>query len=130
MLGSLQSAAHWNPSPPPTEIQSSLIGPWPSRLRAGPAHEPYVSGKVVRKEISRLNNYGQAGERYRTFEPWERDELISNLVTNLKQCNQDIQARMVWHFSQCDEEYGRRVAEGLGIDAATVPPVPAASARV
>jgi catalase len=88
-----------------------------------------VSGKVVRQEISRTNNYGQAGDRYRAFEPWERDDLILNLVTQLKQCNKDIQERMVWHFSQCDEEYGRRVADGLGIDASKVPPVPAAVAH-
>jgi catalase len=94
-----------------------------------PAHEPFVSGKVVRQEISRINNYGQAGERYRAFEPWERDELISNLVTNLKQCNRDIQERMVWHLSQADAEYGRRVADGLGIDASKVPPVPASVAH-
>ena len=51
-------------------------------------------------------------------------------MTQLEQCNQDIQERMVWHLSQCDDEYGRRVAEGLGIDAAEdVPPVPAAVAH-
>ncbi len=85
-------------------------------------HEPYVAGQVQRKPITRENNYRQAGERYRTFEAWERDELINNLVDGLKQCNTDIRGRMVWHFSQCDHEYGRRVGEGLGIDAASVPP--------
>lgn len=88
------------------------------------AHEPEVSGRVQRKEISRTNNYGQAGERYRTFAQWERDELISNLVGALQQCNQDIKERMVWHLSQCDAEYGRRVADGLGIKVENVPPVP------
>jgi catalase len=78
-------------------------------------HEPFVSGQVVRKEIARTNNYGQAGERYRTFEQWERDELISNLVGQLRQCNPDIQQRMVEHLSKCDAEYGLRVAQGLGI---------------
>ena len=41
----------------------------------------------------------------------------------------DIQERMVWHLSQADAEYGRRVAEGLGIDASRVPPVPVAVAH-
>jgi catalase len=94
-----------------------------------PAHEPEVSGKVVRKEIDRTNNYGQAGERYRTFSAWEQDELISNLVTQLSQCNQDIKERMVWHLSQCDAEYGRRVADGLGIRVEDVPQVPVAVAH-
>jgi len=88
-----------------------------------PSHEPTVAGKVVRRPISRVNDYKQAGERYRIFEPWERDELIKNLVELLSETNRDIQERMVWHFSQCDLEYGRRVGEGLGIDPASVPPV-------
>jgi catalase len=102
----------------------------PQEVRpAGPAHEPMVSGKVTRQEISRTNNYGQAGERYRAFSKWEQDELISNLVSGLAQCNQDIQERMVWHLSQCDAEYGRRVANGLGIRVEDVPPVPVAIAH-
>jgi catalase len=82
---------------------------------AAPAHTPAYSGKVVRQEISRTNNYGQAGERYRTFQDWEREELIKNLVGELKKCDRDIQERMVGHFTQCDPDYGRRVAEGLGL---------------
>jgi catalase len=84
-----------------------------------------VSGKVMQREISRTNNYGQAGDRWRQFEKWEQDELVSNLVSQLSQCNPDIRDRMVWHFSQADAEYGRRVADGLGIKLEDVPPVPA-----
>ncbi len=84
---------------------------------AGKPHTPFVSGHVVRQPISRLNDYGQAGERYRSFEQWERDDLILNLVGALSQCDSGIQDRMVGHLLQCDEEYGRRVAEGLGISA-------------
>ncbi|MBF5041833.1 catalase [Aggregicoccus sp. 17bor-14] len=80
-------------------------------------HHPTVSGQVVRKEISRPNNYTQAGERYRSFEAWERDELIQNLVGALKVCDRAIQDRMVHHLTQCDPDYGRRVAEGLGLKA-------------
>lgn len=69
----------------------------------------------MRQAIERINPYTQAGERYRTFADWERNELISNLVGALKQCNKDIQLRMVHHLTQCDADYGRRVAEGIGI---------------
>ena len=62
------------------------------------------------------------GERYRAFEDWERDELISNLVGGLMPCTQEIKERMVYMFSQCDEEYGRRVAEGLGMSVPTSSP--------
>jgi catalase len=78
-------------------------------------HTPYVEGEIVRQEISRTDNYAQAGQQYLAFEAWERDDLVNNLVTNLKQCNPDIQERMVGHLVQCHEEYGTRVAEGLGI---------------
>lgn len=81
----------------------------------GPAYTPYVAGNVVRQSISRTNDYQQAGERYRSFADWERDDLISNLVDNLKRARRDIQERMVNHFTQCDSDYGRRVAEGLGL---------------
>lgn len=77
-------------------------------------------------------DYAQAGERYRSFENWERDDLIANLVEDLKQCPENIQLRMVWHFWHCDEEYGRLVAEGAGIDlekAKRLPPVQGRAAQ-
>ncbi|WP_437813968.1 catalase [Sorangium sp. So ce1078] len=80
---------------------------------AGRPHEPAVSGRVQRRTIARTNDYGQAGERYRAFEPWERDELVKNLVEALSQCDRTIQERMIGHLTQCDQDYGRRVAEGL-----------------
>jgi catalase len=83
--------------------------------RAGKDHAPFVSGHVVRQKIGRQNNYGQAGERWRAMEDWERDELISNLVGALSVCDADIQQRMVAHLAQCDETYGRRLADGLGV---------------
>jgi catalase len=82
---------------------------------SGTPYTPYVEGPVERKKISRTNDFKQAGERYRSFEDWEREDLIANLISNLKQCNRDIQERMVGFFAQADGEYGRRVAEGLGI---------------
>jgi catalase len=82
-------------------------------------HRPFVSGRVSRQPISRTLNFRQAGERYRAFEDWERDELISNLVSALSQCNRDIQDRMVHNFTRADADYGRRVAEGLGIPVAS-----------
>jgi catalase len=79
----------------------------------GPAHTPFVSGHVVRQTISRTNDYGQAGDRWRAFEEWEREELVSNLSGALASCTEDIQRRMIAHFEQCDAYYGRRVAAGI-----------------
>ncbi len=80
-------------------------------------YRPYVEGQVLKAPIDRTNNYQQAGERYRTIEQWERDDLVLNLVNALKQCTRPLQDKMVEHFHKCDEEFGRRVAEGVGVPA-------------
>jgi catalase len=79
-------------------------------------YRPYIEGQLQRAPIERQNNYAQAGERYRTIEQWERDDLVLNLVGLLAQADKVIQEKMVWHFSQCDDDFGRRVAEGLSLD--------------
>jgi catalase len=81
--------------------------------KTAPEHTPYVAGNLVRQPIDRTNNFAQAGERYRMFEDWERNDLINNLVSALKPAKKHIQDKMVELFSQCDEDYGRRVREGL-----------------
>ena len=82
-------------------------------IPTAPPHTPYVEGRLVRQAIERTNPYQQAGERYRTIEDWERDDLIANLVDALGHCRREIQERMVAHLSQCDPDYGARVAQGL-----------------
>jgi catalase len=79
-------------------------------------YRPYIEGHLQRAPIERENNYQQAGERYRTIEQWERDDLVKNLIDLLNQCEKVTQEKMVWHFSQCDDEFGSRVAEGIGLD--------------
>jgi catalase len=79
----------------------------------GRDYEPYYAAKLVRKTLERTNDFGQAGDRYRTFSDFEREELIKNLVSAISSANQDIQEKMVSLFDQCDPDYGRRVAEGL-----------------
>ncbi|WP_310590604.1 catalase-related domain-containing protein [Dyadobacter sp. 3J3] len=77
-------------------------------------YEPtYVAAKIVRQTIDRTNNYAQAGELYRSFEDWERSELISNFVSALAPIAKFTQDKMIEHFTKCDADYGRRVAEGL-----------------
>ena len=90
-------------------------------------HQP-VEGHLGRYQTSRVtDDYKQAGDRYRSFEDWERDDLIANLVDDMKACPEPLALRMVWHFWHCDEDYGRRVAQGAGIDlekAKALPPLP------
>src|SRR5918993_1348165 len=78
-----------------------------------PDHMPQYTGRLTREKIDRENNFQQAGERYRSFEDWEREDLITNLVNTLKSANKIIQDKMIENFTKCDPDYGRRVAEGL-----------------
>jgi catalase len=85
-----------------------------------PTHDeqgPVITGRLTRKRIPRTNDYKQAGERYLLSEQWERDDLVNNLVDALKQCRREIQERMVWHFFMCEDEWGQRVGDALGISA-------------
>jgi catalase len=107
---------------PHVNYEPSSLGGLKESPRAGKEYTPRVEGNLVRQAIDRTNNFKQAGERYRAFEDWERDDLILNLVNTLKPAHEIIQKRMVWLFSQCDTDYGRRVAEGLGIEVPTSDP--------
>jgi catalase len=92
-----------------------------------PTHDeqgPVITGRLTRKRIPRTNDYQQAGERYLLSEQWEKDDLVLNFVTALKQCPREIQERMVWHFFMCEDELGQRVGEGLGISADDVRDLP------
>jgi catalase len=91
-------------------------------------YEPFIQGNVGRYPNSRTaEDYKQAGELFRSYDDRHRNDLINNLVNNLKQCDKHIQERMVWHFWHADEDYGRLVAEGIGVDleaAKKLPPLP------
>jgi catalase len=85
---------------------------------SGQPHEPWIEGNLTRGQIPRTNDYAQAGERYRTMPEWEREDLVFNMIDLLSQCDRPIQERMVEQLTRCDPEYGRRVAEGIGLPVA------------
>jgi catalase len=105
---------------PHVNYEPSSLGGLTEAAPSGAEHEPRVEGNLVRRPLERTNNFGQAGERYRLFSDFERDELISNLVAALGDCRPVIQEQMIDLLSRCDEDYGRRVADGLGHDVRTV----------
>jgi catalase len=77
----------------------------------------HVDAHVMRHPILRtVDDYTQAGERYRSFEDWEREELLNNVGGDLKKCPEAVALRMVWHLYHCDADYGSRVAQIAGID--------------
>ncbi|WP_404409520.1 catalase [Jeotgalibacillus malaysiensis] len=98
---------------PHVNYEPSVLDGLKEADREGKDHQPQYNGKLVREGIDRPNNFGQAGETYRNFEEWEREELISNLADALAVCHSTIQKTMIEHFTKADKEYGRRVEEKL-----------------
>lgn len=98
---------------PHVNYEPSSMGGLQEAPKPGKDHEPEYNARLVREPIDRQNNFGQAGDTYRSFEPWEQDELIANLVDALSKCKQDIRERMISYFTEADADYGRRVREGL-----------------
>ena len=98
---------------PHVNYEPSTLNGLKEAPKRGKDYEPQYNARLVRQKIDRTNDFKQAGETYRNFEDWERDELILNLVNTLAPVAQHIQDQMVEMFTKCDEDYGRRVREGL-----------------
>jgi len=112
-----QMAAHLDVAPgadPHVNYEPSGAG-LREAAAAGPPHYQRVDGRPQRTKIARTNDYQQAGERYRSIESWERDDLVKNLIDQLRQCDRQIQEKMVSHFALCDADLGGQVAAGIGM---------------
>jgi catalase len=112
---------------PHVNYEPSIMGGLQEAPKPAKDYHQWVEGHLGRYQTTRTgDDYKQAGERYRTFQDWEREDLIKNLVADMKECPEAIRLRMVWHFWHCDEDYGCRVAQGAGIDleqAKSLPPL-------
>ncbi|WP_242143046.1 MULTISPECIES: catalase [unclassified Bacillus cereus group] len=98
---------------PHINYEPSILGGLKEAKQVGKEHKPRIKGNLVRESIDRQSNTKQAGETYRKFEEWEKEELISNLVADLSKCDKRIQDRMIALAEEADEEYGRRLREGI-----------------
>lgn len=75
-----------------------------------------IDGDAARYDHREGNDdYGQAGDLYRLMTPAQRRELVANIVGAMKGVPESIQRRQIGHFLKADPEYGRGVAEGLGL---------------
>jgi catalase len=93
--------------------EPSMLGGLSESPLTAKDHTPRLEGKLVREKINPCDDFQQAGVRYRSFEGWEHDELMRNLVNALVLCDRRIQTKMIDHFTKADLDYGRRVADGL-----------------
>ncbi len=74
----------------------------------------YTNVTITRHKIDKPNDFAQAGELYRSFSKEMQDNLISNLVGDLKQASKEVQKKMITHFYLADRDYGMRLAKELG----------------
>jgi catalase len=96
----------------PNYYPNSFNGPEPDIKAAEP--EFAVSGKVARQPYSHPNNdFVQPGNLYRLMSDMEREHLIGNIASHIRNANKEIQLRQIQIFSKGDPEYGQRVAEAL-----------------
>ena len=93
--------------------EPSILGGLKEAQKPGKDYTPRYEAKLVREHIDSTNPFQHAGETFRNFEDWERAELINNLSNDLAGCDLRIQDKMLEYFTQADEEYGRRVREGI-----------------
>ncbi|WP_342473148.1 catalase [Metasolibacillus sp. FSL H7-0170] len=98
---------------PHINYEPSMLNGLKEATQNGKEYTPYIEGNLVRESIDRQNNTKQAGETYRNFEQWERDELLANLIRDLSVCHIDIQNAMIALAEEADEEYGRLLKDGL-----------------
>jgi catalase len=90
----------------------------------GPTEDPSykepplkISGDADRYEQKRGvdDDYIQPGNLFRLMKKDEQERLITNIVGTMKSVPKFIRERMVNHFLKADKDYGRGVAEGLGL---------------
>lgn len=75
-----------------------------------------VSGSAQAVPYNDDDHYTQPGDLYRMMDEGERRRLVENFVDHMKSVDQEIQERQIKIFYKADPEWGKRVAEGLGLD--------------
>ncbi len=97
---------------------------WPNSM-GGPAPDPTVAeppieleGQATRHPQEVTNDdFVQPGELYqRVMTETDREHLVGNIVAHLGNAQKRIQLRQTPLFFKANRDYGRRVAEGLGLD--------------
>jgi catalase len=98
---------------------------WPNSHPGTPKPDPRYADPVwelSQATVDRFDStvdhddYTQAGNLYRMFDPAHRDRVATRVAGGLAQCRREVQLRQLCHLFRADEDYGGRVAAKLGID--------------
>lgn len=104
----------------PNYYPNSFGGPAPDPELAAPPLT--LTGRAARHAFELSDDdFVQPGDLFRrVMTDEDRDHLIGNIVDHLCGAQKRIQLRQTALFFKADPEYGRRAAEGLGLDTAEV----------
>ncbi|GIQ70530.1 vegetative catalase [Xylanibacillus composti] len=76
-----------------------------------------VSGQAASVAYDSDDHFTQAGDLYRLMDAEEQERLVQTIVNAMKPVErEDILIRQIQHFYKADPDYGRRVAQGLGLE--------------
>lgn len=67
--------------------------------------------------IANRDDATQVANLYALFDDAQRDRLAARIAGVLGQAREEVQKRQLEHFFRVDEDYGRRVADKLGVEA-------------
>ncbi|XP_073973241.1 catalase [Rhodnius prolixus] len=96
----------------PNYFPNSFSGPQPTE--AGALTKFHASGDVARYETGEDDNFSQPSLFWnKTLRSEERKRLAENIVANLKDAADFIQARAVQNFTRVNQEFGFLLKEGL-----------------
>jgi len=107
------------------EDYGSRANYWPSSRPGMPEVAPEYAdpawdlGKTIVDRFDSTvdhDDYTQPGNLYRMFDDDHRDRLATRIAGVLGQAREEVQQRQLCHFFRADEDYGRRVAQKLGVD--------------
>ncbi len=104
----------------PNYYPNSFGGPAPDPLAGEPPFE--INGPAAWNAFTFPNDdFVQAGNLYRkVVTDMDREHLVGNIVEHLGNAAKRIQLRQTALFFKAERDYGRRVAEGLGLEVAEV----------
>ncbi|KAJ1971762.1 catalase A [Dimargaris xerosporica] len=98
----------------PNYEPNSFGGPYQSNVASHMYSVDSAEGLVARHTYPLTDDdFIQPGDLYRLMTPEAKSNLVSNIVSHLKGAKKFIQERQIAVFKRADEEYGRRVEEGL-----------------
>ncbi|MDR0271648.1 catalase [Paenibacillus sp.] len=107
----------------PFKQQKDRINYEPNRYEHTPKEDPTykdtpqpVKGMISREKIDKPNDFGQAGQVFRSYTPGVQETLISNLAADLKGVAKPTKLLAICNFFRADEELGKRLAAALRVD--------------